>query len=210
MKAAITSIEMVLIQIILIVEETFTIEISSEYTCDDFFAIVLEFLTLLVRGEFGEALEAATSNVLAVFSLSSVCSSVTISYFESVLIALNEINVNVINTVTVITQTLIISRGLIVTIKLEDLYLETFNKQVETFDTSLGELREGCRMADEVANDLEEFLEIATCRLDANASKDIGNLIQKITELTKIMAFDIENKNISLVAIETQDLISKI
>merc|ERR1712106_598199 len=208
LKIAITNIEIIIQMIILIIDGTFTIDVSSEYSCDDFFGIVMEFLTLLIRGQFGEELEAAANKVIAVSSLSSACGSVTISYFKIVLLALIEINVNVIGALTVIVQRLIISRGLIVTIDLENLYLLSFEEQTETLELSLRQLREGCAMADEVSIGLELFLETVACGPDAEDSKEMGNVIKKITDLTKLMAFDIEDKGIINLAIEIQTLLS--
>merc|ERR1712106_644135 len=207
LKIAITNIEIIIEMIILIIEGTFTIDVSSEYRCDDFFGIVMEFLTLLIRGQFGEELEAAANKVIAVSSLSSACGSVTISYFKIVLLALIEINVNVIGALTVIVQRLIISRGLIVTINLEELYSLSFEDQTKTLELSLRQLREGCAMADEVSIGLESFLETVACGPDAEESKEIGNVIKKITDLTILMAFDIEDKGIINLAIEIQTLL---
>jgi hypothetical protein len=196
LQFAITSIEIIISKILLVIEGTFTIDASSEYSCNDFFSIVMEFLTLLVRGEFGENLEAATTKVQAISSLSSACDAVTISYLQIIILALTEINVNVIGTLTIIMQQMIISRGLIVKINIQDLYLLEFNEQVQGLEVSVRELRESCRMADEVAIACDQFLELSTCLPDTEESTEIATVIEKLTKLTKLIAFDIEDENI--------------
>jgi len=200
LTSTITSIELIIEQITLIIEGQFPVDPTSTFSCDDYFVIAMDFLTLLIRGEFGADLAKVADEAKAISSFSAACDVTTISYLQIIITALTEINVNVISSITIVTQTLIVSRGLIVEIKLEELALLSFEDQSKTLGDNLRDLRASCLGMDKTAKALDEFLFKLECGSENSDSMDVGKLIDEITKLTKISALNIEDDTIEAVS----------
>jgi len=200
MTNTITSIELIIEQITLIIEGNFPIDAISKFSCDNYFGIAMDFLTLLIRGEFGADLAKVADEAKAITSFSAACDVTTISYLQIIITALTEINVNVISSITIVTQTLIVSRGLIVEIKLEELALLSFEEQSKSLGGKLRDLRANCLGMDKTAKALDEFLLKLECGSENSDSMDVGKLIDEISKLTKLSALNIEDDTIETIS----------
>ena len=74
----------------------------------------MTYLTLLINGNYGAELEAAGNKIISVTGISDTCSVQMIINFQMIISTLGEININIIATITKLTQGLIFSQGLII------------------------------------------------------------------------------------------------
>ena len=117
-------------------------------------------MSLLVKGQFGQELLTAATDVLEVTSISAQCSDQTITYFQIILTVLTQQNVNLISTLVIFTQQLIQFKGLIlVNINLLELQSLTLEKQIIAFENSLELNRLNCEGMDKVEQKIQEIFD---------------------------------------------------
>ena len=142
-----------------ILKVDFTINTDGQ-SCDDVFSSVFRFFTLLVKSEYGQKLEDVGGEVISIsigglITLSSSCSDETIEAFQMTIAAVRDANVNIVATVTKVSQTLVVSRGLIVDVVSTTVtYEEQANQLAETLRIN----RMNCEGADRVGAKLLEFV----------------------------------------------------
>ena len=196
-----SKINLLILMIQQIIDSTFAIDVTSSFTCDGLFGRVMEFLSLLMKGQFGDntvqaEANLAIDNILAIASLSAACGQEHISLFKIILLVLSEVNINIIGGIVTLTQSLILSKGLIININLEEIGQKTLTEQISIFETSLESNRMNCEGVDNVALALEEFLQSVTCDEATEDLPSLDSFIGQITNLAKLAAIDIENKTI--------------
>ena len=132
---------LLLILRIINVDATFIVS-SSPFKCDDLFIRLMRFLSLLIKGQFGQELLDAATAVLEVTSIAAQCSSQTISFIQIIFTVLTQLNVNLISTLVIINQQLIQFKGLIlVKINLLELPSMTLEKQIAAFGHDSGKYK---------------------------------------------------------------------
>ena len=77
---------------------------SKNPTCKDFFSNVMEYLTILVNGDFGSNLEAAAFKITSVPGLSGACDNQTIINLRIVIDALKTTQLNIVATISKLTN----------------------------------------------------------------------------------------------------------
>ena len=213
LQLLLTKIDLVIIVIQQIISSTFVIDLSSSYTCKDLFSLVLSFLSLLMKGQFGDSLVQVEANliienILAITSLSAACGTEHVGFFKLILLVLTEVNINIIGGVVTLTQSLILSKGLIIKIDFEEISQKPLAEQISIFELSLEANRMNCEGMDRVALTLEQFLQTVTCSGDSKDDAGLDELIVQITSLATLGAANIEDETIVSLAVTILDLIS--
>ena len=209
LQVTLGQIELIIIMLQQIITGTFPIiNISSSSSCDNLFDLIMRFVSLLMKGQFEASLTNAAEAVLAVSSLIAECSQQNIGFFNIILLVLTEVNINIIGAMAILTQRLVLSQGLILSINLSELAKQPLANQTATFQTVLESNRQSCEGLDNLALELEIFLETVTCTEDAEQNSLAEQLIGQITNLTKIAATNIEDDTIVSLALNILTLLS--
>merc|ERR1719341_1026100 len=167
-------------------------------SCDDVFSSVFRFFTLLVRSEFGQELEDVGGQVISIsvgglISLSSSCSDEAIEAFQLTIAAVRYANVNLVATITKVSQTLVASRGLIVeVVSTTASYEEQANQLAETLRIN----RMNCEGADRVGAKLLEFVEGRKVVQDCQTDADLKPLLDTVMGLMVAITSDLEDNSI--------------
>ena len=196
LQILLSRIELIIIMLQQVITGTFVIDVTSTYSCDNLFDLIMRFVSLLMKGQFDGDLTTAADAVLAISSLSAVCGQQTIGFLQIILLVLTEVNINVIGAMTILTQSLVLSKGLIISINLGELSQQPLANQTAIFESVLESNRLSCKGMDDVALQLEIFLATLTCSEDAEQNNSAEQLIGLITNLTKIAATNIEDDTI--------------
>ena len=182
-----------------ILKVDFTINTEGQsQSCDDVFSSVFRFFTLLVRSEYGPELEDLGRKVISIsiggsITLSSSCSDETIEAFQMTIAAVRDANLNIVATVTKVSQTLAVSRGLIVDVVSTTVsYEEQANQLAETLRIN----RMNCEGADRVGAKLLEFVDGREVVQDCQADADFKPLLDAIMNLMLTITSNIEDNNI--------------
>ena len=196
LQIMLSQIELIIVMLQQIITGTFTIVISSSYSCDNLFDLIMTFVSLLMKGQFDAGLTSAAEAVLAISSLAAGCGQQNIGFFNIILLVLTEVNINIIGALALLGQSLVLSKGLIVSINLTELAQQPLANQTATFQTVLESNRLSCEGMDNLAFQLELFLETVSCTEDAQPNNSTEELIGQITSLVKIAATNIEDETI--------------
>ena len=180
-----------------ILKVDFTINTEGQ-SCDGVFSSVFRFLTLLVRSEYGQELEDVGGGIISLsiggsITLSSSCSDEVIEAFQMTIAAVRDANVNIVATATKVSQTLVVSSGLIVDVVSTTVsYEEQANQLAETLRIN----RMNCEGADRVGAKLLEFVEDREVVQDCQADADLKPLFDAIMSLMLAITSNLEDNNI--------------
>ena len=203
-------IDFILLLILRLINVDLTFIVStSKFTCDDLFGRLMKFLSLLIKGQFGQELLDAATAVLEVTSIAAKCSTQTISFIQIIFTVLTQLNVNLITTLVIINQQLIQFKGLIlVKINLLELSSLTLDQQITAFDASLELNRLNCEGMDKVEQKLQEIFSF--CSSEAESSSEVTVLITDLIELTKKASLSIEDSSIATLSSGILETINKL
>ena len=175
--------------------------------CSEFFMSVFDFFALLVKSKYGHELQESKDVVSSIaiggfITLSSSCSDVELEAFDMTIAAMKDTNFNILGTVTKVTQTMVVSSGLIIdTVSTSASYKE----QADGLAESLSINRMNCEGMDRVGAKLLELIgsKNATqyCRTDA----DLTPLFEAVTNLMVAATSSLEDNNIFQM---TQDIVA--
>ena len=185
------------------VDVSFVVETSS-YTCDGLFGLVMKFLSLLMKGMFGQELLDAADAIIQVTSIASACSGQLLIFFQSIYTILLQQSSTLLSGVISLTQSLILSRGFILSLDLENLSQLSLAEQEQAFISSLQLSRGNCEGMDKVGVELEMFLKSVECSAEAESSSVVTDLLTNVGKLNKLAAADLEDS--SIVALTEQIL----
>merc|ERR1719204_2057047 len=175
----------------------FTISQEGQ-SCDLVFSSVFRFFTLLVRAEYGQELTSLGNDIMSfsiggVINLSGSCSADALEAFSITISAVEETNVNIVATMTKMSQTLVVSRGLIVKVVSTSV---SFEEQANQLATTLKVNRMNCEGADRVGARLLEFLGCTEAVQECNAGADLKALLDAVMQLMSALTKDLEGTDI--------------
>merc|ERR1712223_672553 len=160
-------------------------------SCDDFFVLVMDYITLLVNGRFGE-LESAAEKILTA-TLSNDCSAQMIINFQIIVTVLTETNINIVATITKLTQTLVISRGIIVEMVSYEI---SFEDQASEMAINLADLRQNCAGMDNVGQQLVLMLNTLEIKESCPGNEGGNGLMNFLLDLTIASSQGLNNETI--------------
>ena len=197
MNSLLIKLEFIIIFILKIINVDASIIVStSQYTCTDLFGLLMKFLSLLIKGQFGQPLLDAADAILQITSISAACGTQILGFIQIIFTILGEQNINIISTIVTLTQTLIVSKGFILKFSFVEIAQLSFAEQKTAFEASLETSRQNCEGMDRVGLAIEAFLlDIEVCETEEDNAQ-ITTLITDLTFLTKLAAANLENSTI--------------
>ena len=197
----VVKIEYILLLIVQMISSDASLIVStSTYTCSDLFSLLMKFISLLIKGQFGQELLDVADAILQITAISAPCEADIMVFIQMIFTILTEQNINIISTLVSLTQTLITFQGFILSINFAELSLLSLEDQTLAFDTSLEINRINCAGMDAVALELDTFLETVQCLPETEENTDITDIINNLSKLSKIAAVSLENDTIAQVS----------